>query len=405
MNQDSFRYQTLNAAGKQQEVEIQAKNTEEARIKLRRQGLIPLREINKTPSAGTAFGEHTFSLFRQKVDVLEFMNRLAPLLAANVPLEKALNVMEEGSENPAMLEMLRDFRKKLHEGRSFSSLIEERSDIFPPVAAGLIRTGEEAGCLPLVAGDLRHFLAEQREFRNFVITSSIYPLIVAGVTLAVVLLLFTVFIPQFAQVFEDMHAELPALTRNMLAVSRFLTGNFLFFPPLILLFYLVHRWIRASETLRHMRDALLLKIPVAGNLLVSIQVSTFLQAMSIMTRSHVPLLSALEIAQGLITNAVIRKDFDSVSPKIREGEKLSGILGEIVWLPPGSSAMLKVAEESGDMGEMFERLFQEERSATQLKFKRLLAMLEPLIILVLALLVMTVVLAVFLAVWKMNSLR
>lgn len=148
-----------------------------------------------------------------------------------------------------------------------------------------------------------------------------------------------------------------------------------------------------------------MKLPVAGPLIISIQISTFLQAMSIMTRSHVHLLSALKLAQQLISNVEIRRSFESVSEQIRGGEKLSDVFAQITYLPPGSPAMLKVAEESGEVGEMFHRLFQEEQAATRLKFKRLLAMLEPLIIMVLAIMVMAVVLAVFMAIWKMNSIR
>ena len=268
--------------------------------------------------------------------------------------------MGESASTQDSAEILRDLRKNLHEGKSFSSLIQGMPDLFPPIVAGLIRTGEEAGCLPAVMNDLRKFLAEQRDFKNFIVTSSIYPVIVACVTLAVVLLLFTVFIPQFAKVFEDMGAQLPALTRAMLSISSFLTGNWFFIPIIILLLILVKKRMSHQGLLRTWRDQIILKVPVAGPLVISVQISTFLQAMAIMTKSHVPLLSALKIAQDLLTNNVIRKSFESVSSKIQEGEKLSDVLGEIAFLPPGSAAMLKVAEESGDVGEMFDRLFQEQ---------------------------------------------
>ena len=185
----------------------------------------------------------------------------------------------------------------------------------------------------------------------------------------------------------------------------FITGNFLLLIFLCIGVVLLIKRSGKPGILKNLRDKFLLKLPVAGPLIVSVQISTFLQAMSIMTRSHVHLLSALKLAQNLIGNVEIRRSFETVSAQIREGEKLSDVFAEIIYLPSGTPAMLKVAEESGEVGEMFYRILQEEQSVTRLKFKRLLAMLEPLIIMVLAVMVMAVVLAVFMAIWKMNSIR
>ena len=113
----------------------------------------------------------------------------------------------------------------------------------------------------------------------------------------------------------------------------------------------------------------------------------------------------IRIARNTLSNDVLQRAFDPVAEQLRDGGKLSEVLGEVIWLPPGAAAMLRVAEESGDIGAMFEKIALEEQNETRIKFKRLLAMLEPLIIVVLALMVLTVVLAVFMAIWKMNAIR
>jgi len=402
MENETFRFLVMNQNGKRIETDIAARSEQDAEFILRRKGLIPLKSVQKE-YRNVSHSGFSFHL-RKKFDVMSFINRLAPLLAANVPLENALAVMESGSQNEENTRVLKELRAQLHEGESFSALIQKNSRYFPPIVAGLVRTGEEAGCLPSVMNDLRNFLHEQREFRNFIITSSIYPVIVASVTIGVVLLLFTVFIPKFAQVFEDMHAELPGLTKLMLNISHFITGNLFLLPILIAGIFLLYRQMRKPGLVRNFKDGLMLKIPVVRDLAVSVQISSFLQAMTIMMKSHVEILSALNISLDLIENTQIRKEFESVVPQIQSGKKMSEVLGNVRYLPEGTASMLKVAEESGEIGEMFGRLFMEEQEETRLKFKRLLAMMEPLFIMLLALMVMTVVLAVFLAVWKMNSI-
>jgi len=368
---------------------------------LRALGMIPLRELDTAEKKSSPF-----RLFRRsRFDALAFTNRLAPLLAANVPLEKALMVIEKGMSEPESREICFELRRRLHGGERFSRLVRDREDLFPPLYAGLIEAGEETGALNEVVAELRRFLNESREFRDFVVTSSIYPAVVAGVTVGVVLLLFTVFIPRFAQVFADMDQELPALTKIMLDISSFLVTNWYLIPLTIVGLILLHWRLRQPGKLRYWRDTVILKTPLLGALTVSVQIGNFLQAMAIMCRNHVHLLTALRIARNTLSNDVLQRAFDPVAEQLRDGGKLSEVLGEVIWLPPGAAAMLRVAEESGDIGAMFEKIALEEQNETRIKFKRLLAMLEPLIIVVLALMVLTVVLAVFMAIWKMNAIR
>ncbi|MBQ4106675.1 MAG: type II secretion system F family protein [Lentisphaeria bacterium] len=401
MEKHQYRYLVLDGSGRRRERRIEAESAVEARRRLRALGMIPLRELDTAEKKSSPF-----RLFRRsRFDALAFTNRLAPLLAANVPLEKALMVIEKGMSEPESREICFELRRRLHGGERFSRLVRDREDLFPPLYAGLIEAGEETGALNEVVAELRRFLNESREFRDFVVTSSIYPAVVAGVTVGVVLLLFTVFIPRFAQVFADMDQELPALTKIMLDISSFLVTNWYLIPLTIVGLILLHWRLRQPGKLRYWRDTVILKTPLLGALTVSVQIGNFLQAMAIMCRNHVHLLTALRIARNTLSNDVLQRAFDPVAEQLRDGGKLSEVLGEVIWLPPGAAAMLRVAEESGDIGAMFEKIALEEQNETRIKFKRLLAMLEPLIIVVLALMVLTVVLAVFMAIWKMNAIR
>ena len=148
-----------------------------------------------------------------------------------------------------------------------------------------------------------------------------------------------------------------------------------------------------------------LKLPIVSVIVVSIEVSRFIRTLSIMLKNHVKLLTAVTVSKKIFNNLIIAKDFDSIESELYKGDKLSHILKDSLYMPQGSVAMLRIAEESGDLGEMLERIAQESEEETRVKVKRLLAFLEPVIIMVLALIVLLVVLSIFMAIMEMNVMK
>ncbi len=391
-------FRVMDRAGKTRIQTVDAADSRAARRQLTRQGIVVI---------GEAAGEGKLRGGRWRngsFDLLSFTVRLEPLLRAEIPLEKALAVIAESCRLPSEQEVLRQLRQGLHEGKRFSELTREQQGHFPGFYSNLLETGEESGCLAAVLGELRRFLAEGREFRNFLVTSSIYPLIVVGVTLTVVVLLFTVFIPRFAGIFADLGREMPLLTRLMLHCGEVMQALWWLWPLLLSAGVFCYRQ-SCSGVWRIRRDRLLLPLPVIGRLTARIQVGRFLRTLAILLQNHVPLLSALHIAVRGIENAPLRKAFLSLPEELRTGKRFSAILASTPYLPPGCAAMLRIAEESGDPGGMLAEIATEEEEAIRLRIRRLLAMLEPVVILVLALVVLLVVLAVFLAILDINRMK
>lgn len=395
-----FHYIVLNSHGEEIPYSLEAVSADDAKRQLRKRGLIPLRDT--VPQVKLSF----ISLpgIRRKFDLYNFTSRLAPLLAANIPLEKALGVIEESQSLSVDREVIHRLRKGLHEGKSFSALTKEMPDLFPVLYSSLLETGEEAGCLPEVTRELRRFLKESKEFKEFVVTSSIYPVIVVSVTLLVVILLFTVFIPRFAQIFEDLGRDMPLMTKIMLDIGNFM--QIFWFIWLILIVAVIYlRKASHAGRLRILKDKIILFIPVVRHLVMSVQVGRFIRTMSIMVKNNVHLLSSVRIARQVIDNEVIKSSFSNLEKKLRSGAKLSASLAESPYMPSGSVAMLKIAEESGEQGEMLERIADEIEEDTKVKVKRLLALMEPAIILFLALIVLAIVLSIFLAIMEMNVIK
>ena len=278
-------------------------------------------------------------------------------------------------------------------------------DVFPPLFSSLIEVGEESGCLPEVTKELRRFLKESKDFRNFVLTSSIYPAIVISVTLGVLVLLFTVFVPRFAKIFDELGRQMPFLTRTMLNIGNVFQAVWWLWPILIIGIIWGVKKYRNRHWFRMWKSKTALKMPIVNGIIISIEVSHFIRTLSIMLKNHVKLLTAVTVSKKIFNNLIIAKDFEPIESELYKGDKLSHILKDSQYMPQGSVAMLRIAEESGDLGEMLERIAQEAEDETRVKVKRLLAFLEPVVIMLLALIVLLVVLSIFLAIMEMNVMK
>ena len=396
-----FCYLVADRTGKQRELELEAANAPASLRMLKKMGYIMISESQlKQPGDW-----RKKLLLSRNFDIKNFADRLNPLLEANIPLEKALGVIEEGYSLRHDVEVIRELRRGLREGKRFSTLLREMNQLFPPLFSSLIEVGEEAGCLPEVTGELRRFLKESRDFKNFVITSAIYPTIVITVTTVVLILLFTVFVPRFAKIFEELGRQMPFMTRVMLNIGNVFQAIWWIWPLLIVGGIWFYKKYRNHPNFRFGQAKIILKTPILNSIVISVEMSRFIRTLSIMLKNNVRLLTAVAVSKRIFNNVIIAKDFALVESDLHRGDKLSHILGTSKYMPSGSVAMLRIAEESGDLGEMLARVGQEAEEDTRVKVKRLLALLEPVVIMLLALIVLLVVLSIFLAIMEMNVMK
>ncbi len=387
--------------GEHREMIIEADTSQEALSKLRSCGMTPIRYLGEE-------GEETGwkTLFRRKkVDGYEFTSQLAPLLAANIPLERALAIMVESSTDADMKELTNSLRQGLHEGKKFSDLIRSCGSIFPGFYANLIETGEETGCLPEVVEELRRFMAESKELKDFIISSSIYPMVVLFITLLVVILMFTIFIPRFAAIFADMGREQPASMEFLMSMSTIMTHACWLVPCLLTVLYQGLRLRYGAAQLKEWKSILLCRLPVFGPILIAIEIGRFIRTMSIMISNHVDIIKTVRISEKVIVNQTIRRSFDPLEPKLRSGEKLSAALAGNPFLPAGLAAKVRVGEESGAVGPMLTRCAEYIEEGTRRKIKRLLSLFEPVVIVFLALMVLVVVVSIFMAIMEINQIE
>ncbi len=394
-------YKYIAAAGGQSphEVVIEADNSNEALSKLRSGGLRPVRFCGETDgekAAGASFFRRT------KVDVYDFTNQLAPLLTANIPLERAMAIITESCTELSQRQFVAALRQGLHEGKRFSDLVRSYGSVFPGYYANLIESGEETGSLPEVVEELRKFMDESKELKEFLITSSIYPMVILSITTMVSILMFTVFVPKFARIFVDMGREQPPSMVFLLTLSNIIMWL------LILLFIggaaLVIVCLRAGpDKTREWRNRISLRIPLFGKLVAEIEMQRFMQTLSILVMNHVDIIKTVRIAVKVIQNQVIRESFSGLEGRLKGGEKLSAGLSGNEFIPAGTASKVRVGEESGYVGEMLARVSEHLETGTRRRIKRLLSLFEPVVIVFLACMVLVVVLSIFMAIMDLNK--
>ena len=397
-----FKYKVANKTGKVFDFYTDGETQNDALRKLRGRGFVPLETYGQVDSYST---KKSFSFKKRKsFNAIEFTDRLVPLLKAHIQLERALGIIADGTVDEKQREIINDIRRGLHEGKKFSSLIRTHGHCFPPIYANLVEAGEESGALTDVMSELLNFLNYKKELNEFLITSSIYPLIILLVTFGVIILLFTVFIPRFSKIFFDMGKELPLPTAIMLGISQFITGLWWLWLVIIAAISFIISKIKKGGKAKIWWDKKVLKLPVIGELIQAMEIGRFIKTLAVLLKNQVHLIDSVKIASNVIQNTSIAKSFSNVNTELKGGSKLSQALHKSEYMPKIVVQMLGIGEESGNMGDMLNQVADQQEKVMKLKIKRLLSLFEPAVILFLAVVVLTVVISIFLAILEMNEI-
>lgn len=396
----TYRYLAGKTAKTAKEVYIEADNQHDSLTKLRRMGLTPVRFLGEgSAEMGTS------GVSKSKVDIYAFSRELAVLLRSHVPLEKGLALVAESASTPEQQEFVASFRRGLHEGKSFSSLIRQHGRLFPPFYANLIETGEETGCLPDVMREINKFMEESKSLKDFIISSSIYPAVILLVSIGMLAALFIYFVPKFSGVFLQMGREVPSAMQFLIIMSDVCKYALIIIPTVLIGGYFGLRAYLGRTRLRYYQSLLLLKLPIFGKLTVDLEMCRFLRTLGILVGNHVEIIRTVVIASRVISHEPIYQSLVDLSGKLKSGLKLSAALAGNQYMPNGAVAMMRMGEESGEVGEMLASVADRLDEDTRRSIKRLLSLFEPVVIIVLASIILVVVVAIFVSVLEMNSIK
>ena len=383
-----------------QEMLIEADSEKEALDKLRSRHITPLRSFGEESA-----GKKKFTLHRSKINAYEFTRQLAPLLESFIPLEKALAIIAESTVEKDQKDFVNSLRQGLHEGKKFSELVRSHGSVFPSYYANLIESGEETGCLPEVVNQLYKFMEQSKEFKDFIVSSSIYPLTILAITLLVTILLFTVFVPRFARIFIDMGREMPPSMNFLLGLSAFASWAWWLIPLGAAIVWIALERTLGKVELKRKISAFLLKLPLLGRIIADLEMCKYIRTLAILIGNHVEIIRTMKISGKIISNPIIADTFADIGRKLKGGSKLSAALNGNKYLPGSMSPMLRVGEESGTVGEMLDRIATHLENDTRLKIKRLLSLFEPAVIVFLAVMVLIVVVSIFVSMMELNSIN
>jgi len=395
-----FVYEGITPSGKRSTGLIDADSSRHARQKLRAQGITALRI--DTQDAGKSSTETGTSGGRVKAkELTAFTRQLATLIGAGIPIVDSLAaILDQGMEGHFQ-EIIASVREDVKGGRSLNGALEKYQKIFSPIFINMIRAGEESGTLEIMLDRIADFQEKSQETRRKVLGSLFYPIILMCVGILMVLFLLTVVMPRITSIFEGLKATLPLPTRILLAVSGTLRNHAVIFLGATI--FLILAGIRLAKTQKRQLDEILLKIPRVGPLIVSDQVARFARTMSVLLKGGVSLQRALEIAETVVTNQILKEAVSRARELVRNGESLGGSLRQSPYFPRLAVAMIQTGERSGQLEELLLKTAQGYESEVGQIVATITSIVEPVMILLIGSMVLFMVLSVLLPIFEMSQ--
>lgn len=421
----TFQYIAKDSSGNEQRGTVEAGDRNSAIAAVRAQGLMPtaLGEVKsasapaapkaKAPAKkkGGALNKEIkiniklpkFLQGKIKTKVLtQFTRQLATLVNAGLPLMRGLEVLKRQMKDPRMLEALNGISDNIAAGGTFSESLTAYPKIFDNLYVNMVKAGEAGGVLEVVLGRLAEFAEKSERIKNKVKGAMIYPIVVLVAAIGITAFLLVAVIPKFQQVFNDMlgGAELPAITQFVINASEFVQHNGLQILLGVVALVVIVKIIGRTEKGAYFFDVLKLKAPVTGTLAQRSAVSKFTRTLGTLLSSGVPILQSLTITRDTTGNRVLTKAIQSVHDSVKEGESMTQPLSQCSVFPPMVVSMVEVGEETGALADMLTRVANTYDDEVDNAVAGMTAAIEPALIIVLAVVVGTIVIAMFLPMVK-----
>jgi len=402
----AYRYRALNSQGKIVKGVLEGDSERQVRAQLRGQEMRPVEvaAANKADSSASGFSASTVFSRISVGDLALVTRQLATLVEANLPLDEALQAAAEQSRSTKIKGMLLQVRSRVAEGHTLAHAMGEFPRVFNEMYRAMVNAGEHAGFLGPVLQQLAEY-TEQRQYTGQKLKMAmIYPFILVGVAFAVVLLLLVFVVPELVGIFEHSKRELPALTRGLIATSDFFQNYGAWLLAGLAVAFLAFQRLLRNPVRKKRWHALLLRIPGISRVVIAMDTARFASTLSILMASGVPLLESLRIAGQVLTNLVLRQDSQEVAERVQEGSSLNRALRESGRFPPMMVHMVASGEASGELEGMLERSATNQERELEMTMGTLMSLFEPLMVVFMGGMVLTIVLAILLPIFDLNTM-
>lgn len=399
-----FSYKAITPAGEAIEGEMEAADEAAVVRHLQDSGHIPVRAEPAGRRSMLRLNLRRGQRGLGAKEIASFTRDLATLLQAGLPLDRALQILTDLADDPRLENLISNLQEQVRGGATFSAALQEQGTTFSRLYINLVRAGEAGGALELVLERLSDYLERSRELRESVLSALIYPAILLTVAAVSVVMLLVYVIPQFTQLFEDMGQDLPLATQMVVGMGNFFRGYWWLLLLLVLGIVAYFRQQFGDPQKRYRWDRRILRIPMIGELVSKVEMARFSHTLSTLLGNGVPLLTALGIVKEILSNRVLAEGVETAADSLKQGRGLAEPMMETGVFPQLALQMMKVGEESGQLDSMLSKVAHVYDREVKTAIQRVLALLEPVLIVGLGVFVAGIIMSILVAVLSVNQL-
>ncbi len=406
----AFKYKALDTSGKVVKGVLEGDSERQIRAQLRTKSLRPIEVASagrRAANNASSEGGIRRGLFAPRLSASELAlmtRQLATLVASALPLDECLQAAAEQTRKSSTKALLIQVRSKVAEGHTLAHAMAQFPQAFGDMYRAMVNAGEQAGQLGPVLEQLADHTENRQHTAQKLQMALIYPFVLIGVAIAVVTALMVFVVPEMVGIFAQTKTDLPPLTVALIATSDFLTNHGWILGLAIVVLVMTIRRLLKNPNYKKLSDALLLRIPGIRRVLIGMDTARFSSTLSILMASGVPLLDALRIAGAVMNNLVLRAASKEVAGKVQEGSSLNRALSQEEFFPPMMVHMVASGETSGELETMLERSASNQERELEATLGTVMGLFEPIMVVVMGGLVLTIVMAILLPIFDLNTM-
>lgn len=400
IKKDSFIWEGVNREGKKVKGETTSSNADVVKAELRRQGIVPKRVKKK---AKALFGSSGKPI--QAADIAVFSRQMATMMKAGVPLVQSFDIVGQGHSNPNMSELIFAIKVDVEAGGTFAQALKKHPLYFDDLFCNLVEAGEQSGALETLLEKVATYKEKTEQLKKKIKGALTYPIAVLVVAFIVTAILLLYVVPIFADMFKDFGATLPAFTQFVVDISdAFIEQWYIIFGGIAATVIGLNNAYKRSDKFREWLDRMYLKLPVIADLTLKSSVARFSRTLATMFAAGVPLVEAMDSVAGASGNSVYKNAIIQVKDDISSGTQLQASIGQFPELFPNMVVqMVAIGEESGALDEMLGKVADYYEEQVDASVDNLTALMEPAIMVFLAVVVGGLVIAMYLPIFKMGA--
>ncbi|MEK4380442.1 type II secretion system F family protein [Aeribacillus sp. FSL K6-2848] len=387
-----YKYVGRTKTGQLKKGTIDALNKTNAIAKLREQGISP-REINE--AKGLIYKEVSIGRPVKNQHFVIYCRQFATLIRAGVSIVDSTNILSKQTESKALAKVLAEIETELRTGNAFSDAVSKYPKIFPAIFVNMVRAGEASGSLDETLDRLAAYFEKQYDLKKKIQSTLAYPITLIIIIIAVVVFLMLTIVPKFTEIFAQFDSELPAITKFVVGASH-VVQNFWWIVLLVLLAAILafSLLMKSNKAFYYAVHVILLKMPVFGKLLQKSAIARMTRTLSSLFSSSVPILQALTIVERVVNNPVIGKVVLDARDSLEKGDRLSEPFRKSWVIPPLVTHMTAIGEETGSLDFMLTKIADFYEAEVDRSVEILKSLIEPIMIVILAFVIGTIVLAI-----------